>query len=405
MNYSANEVMQYVREEDVKFIRMAFCDIYGRQKNISIMPDELGRAFDYGIAIDASSIAGFGDVVHSDLMLHPDPATLSVLPWRPEHGRVVRMFCSVCYPDGRPFESDCRSILAEAEREAERAGYSFAFGAEMEFYLFKLDEHGEPTRIPYDNAGYMDIAPEDKGENVRREICLTLEQMGIQPERSHHEEGPGQNEIDFRYADPVTAADNAVTFRTVVHTIAARNGLCADFSPKPLAHAPGNGMHVNFSVHAVDGRDVMPEVIAGILAHITEMTAFLNATEESYHRFGVGKAPGYISWSRENRSQLIRIPAADGEYRRAELRSPDPMCNPYLAFALLIRAGLDGIRTHAQLPEATDLDLYHAPEDVHARCRALPRSLAQAREAAAQSRFIAKSLPREMIEGYTGSAG
>ena len=251
----------------------------------------------------------------------------------------------------------------------------------------------------------MDIAPEDKGENVRREICLTLEQMGIQPERSHHEEGPGQNEIDFRYADPVTAADNAVTFRTVVHTIAARNGLCADFSPKPLAHAPGNGMHVNFSVHAVDGRDVMPEVIAGILAHITEMTAFLNATEESYHRFGVGKAPGYISWSRENRSQLIRIPAADGEYRRAELRSPDPMCNPYLAFTLLIRAGLDGIRTHAQLPEATDLDLYHAPEDVHARCRALPRSLAQAREAAAQSRFIEKSLPREMIEGYTGSAG
>ena len=164
-------------------------------------------------------------------------------------------------------------------------------------------------------------------------------------------------------------------------------------------------MHVNFSVHAVDGRDVMPEVIAGILAHITEMTAFLNATEESYHRFGVGKAPGYISWSRENRSQLIRIPAADGEYRRAELRSPDPMCNPYLAFTLLIRAGLDGIRTHAQLPEATDLDLYHAPEDVHARCRALPRSLAQAREAAAQSRFIEKSLPREMIEGYTGSAG
>ena len=275
----------------------------------------------------------------------------------------------------------------------------------MEFYLFRRDENGEPTRIPYDNAGYMDIAPEDKGENVRREICLTLEQMGIQPERSHHEEGPGQNEIDFRYADPVTAADNAVTFRTVVHTIAARNGLCADFSPKPLAHAPGNGMHVNFSVHAVDGRDVMPEVIAGILAHITEMTAFLNATEESYHRFGVGKAPGYISWSRENRSQLIRIPAADGEYRRAELRSPDPMCNPYLAFTLLIRAGLDGIRTHAQLPEATDLDLYHAPEDVHARCRALPRSLAQAREAAAQSHFIAKSLPREMIEGYTGSAG
>ena len=405
MQYSVEEIKQYAAEEDVKFIRMAFCDAAGRQKNIAIMPEELDRAFQYGIAIDGSAIPGFGGEVHSDLLLRPDPSTLCVLPWRPEHGRVVRMFCAVTQPDGTVIGADARSLLKKTVEDAKKAGLTFAFGTEMEFYLFRLDEDGEPTKIPYDRAGYMDIAPADKGENVRREACLTLERMGIRPESSHHEEGPGQNEIDFRYADPVTAADNAVTFRTVVHTIAARNGLCADFSPKPLAHAPGNGMHVNFSVHAVDGRDVMPEVIAGILAHITEMTAFLNATEESYHRFGVGKAPGYISWSRENRSQLIRIPAADGEYRRAELRSPDPMCNPYLAFTLLIRAGLDGIRTHAQLPEATDLDLYHAPEDVHARCRALPRSLAQAREAAAQSRFIAKSLPREMIEGYTGSAG
>ena len=405
MKYTPEEVIQFVQEEDIKFIRLAFCNVYGKQHNVAIMPSELKRAFAYGIAFDASAVDGFGGEIRSDLLLHPDPSTLIQLPWRPEQGKVVRMFCDISYPDGRPFERDTRSILKQAVAQADARGFRFAFGAEMEFYLFRVDEQGNDTKIPYDRAGYMDIAPEDKGENVRREICLTLEQMGIQPERSHHEEGPGQNEIDFRYADPVTAADNAVTFRTVVHTIAARNGLCADFSPKPLAHAPGNGMHVNFSVHAVDGRDVMPEVIAGILAHITEMTAFLNATEESYHRFGVGKAPGYISWSRENRSQLIRIPAADGEYRRAELRSPDPMCNPYLAFTLLIRAGLDGIRTHAQLPEATDLDLYHAPEDVHARCRALPRSLAQAREAAAQSRFIEKSLPREMIEGYTGSAG
>ena len=405
MKYSESEIRQYVAEEDVKFLRMTFFDLAGNQKNMSILPDALDRAFSTGIAFDASAIPGFGDELHSDLFLQPDTSTLCLLPWRPDHGRVARLFCRILHSDGTPFEGDSRALLQKAVDDAAAMGVSFAFGSEMEFYLFRRDENGEPTRIPYDNAGYMDIAPEDKGENVRREICLTLEQMGIQPERSHHEEGPGQNEIDFRYADPVTAADNAVTFRTVVHTIAARNGLCADFSPKPLAHAPGNGMHVNFSVHAVDGRDVMPEVIAGILAHITEMTAFLNATEESYHRFGVGKAPGYISWSRENRSQLIRIPAADGEYRRAELRSPDPMCNPYLAFTLLIRAGLDGIRTHAQLPEATDLDLYHAPEDVHARCRALPRSLAQAREAAAQSRFIAKSLPREMIEGYTGSAG
>ena len=198
MKYSSQEVMQYVNEEDVKFIRLAFCDIYGKQKNISIMPGELGRAFEYGIALDASAIGGFGDETHSDLLLHPDPSTLSVLPWRPEHGRVVRMFCDITYPDGTAFECDTRSLLKKAISDAKQAGIDFAFGAEMEFYLFKLDENGEQTKIPYDDAGYMDIAPEDRGENVRREICLTLEQMDIRPESSHHEEGPGQNEIDFR---------------------------------------------------------------------------------------------------------------------------------------------------------------------------------------------------------------
>ena len=405
MVYEKEEILQYVIEEDVKFIRMTFCDVMGRLKNVSIMPDELDRAFAYGISIDASAIAGFGGEVHSDLVLRPDASTLCILPWRPEHGRVVRMFCSVYYPDGRPFEMDTRAILANAVKEAEKEGLTFFFGPEMEFYLFRLDDTGAATKVPYDTAGYMDVAPEDKGENVRREACLTLEQMGIRPESSHHEEGPGQNEIDFRYADPLTAADNAVTFRSVVSTVAAGNGLAADFSPKPLPDAPGSGMHINLSVKASSGADVMPQVMAGILDHVYDLTVFLNPADASYRRLGCRKAPRYISWSSENRSQLIRIPAADGEYRRAELRSPDPMCNPYLAFTLLIRAGLDGIRTHAQLPEATDLDLYHAPEDVHARCRALPRSLAQAREAAAQSRFIAKSLPREMIEGYTGSAG
>ena len=200
MEYSKNEVMQYVTEEDVKFIRMAFCDIYGRQKNVSVMPQELNRAFEYGIAIDASAIAGFGGEIRSDLLLHPDPSTLSVLPWRPDHGRVVRMFCDITHPDGTPFEADCRSILKRTVEDDEKEGIDFFYGAEMEFYLFKRDDEGEPTKIPYDHAGYMDIAPEDKGENVRREICLDLELMGIKPESSHHEEGPGQNEIDFRYS-------------------------------------------------------------------------------------------------------------------------------------------------------------------------------------------------------------
>lgn len=401
MQYSKDEIKQYVQEEDVKFIRMAFCDVYGRQKNISIMADELDRAFDYGIAIDASAIAGFGGEVHSDLLLFPDASTIAVLPWRPEHGRVVRMFCRVAYPDGTPFEADARAVLQAAVDEAAREGIEFSFGPEMEFYLFKQDETGAPTRIPYDTAGYMDIAPEDKGENIRREICLTLEQMGIRPESSHHEEGPGQNEIDFRYADPLTAADNAVTFRAVVNTIAARSGLCADFSPKPLEHQPGNGMHINLSARSRDGSEVIMPVLAGILAHIADMTAFLNRTEASYLRFGADKAPRYITWSRENRSQLIRIPAAEGEYRRAELRSPDPMCSPYLAFALLIRAGLDGVRRSMSLPPAADVNLYTAPAEVAAAYQPLPASLADAKMAARRSSFIARSLPVSIISSYT----
>ena len=400
MKYSKEEVLQYVTEEDVKFIRMAFCDITGKPKNVSVMPQELERAFRDGIAIDASAVAGFGGEVHSDLLLHPDPSTLSLLPWRPDHGKVVRMFCAVAHPDGTPCAADTRTLLQQAGEDARQAGLAFAFGSEMEFYLFKRDEEGEPTRIPYDRAGYMDMAPEDKGENVRREICLTLEQMGILPESSHHEEGPGQNEIDFRYSDPLTAADNAVAFRTVVNTIAARNGLWADFSPKPLEDQPGNGMHINFSVQNA-GEDGMPHVIAGILRHIPEMTVFLNTTEGSYRRFGSHKAPRYISWSQENRSQLIRIPAATGEYRRAELRSPDPLCNPYLAFALLIRAGLDGVQQQLTLPPAADMNLYTASADTAAGFRTLPGSLTQAKNEARNSAFIAASLPETVIRYYT----
>lgn len=401
MKYSKEEIIQFVAEEDVKFIRMAFCDIYGKQKNISIMPGELERAFEYGIAIDASAIDGFGGEVHSDLFLHPDTSTLCVLPWRPEHGKVVRMFCTVTYPDGTPFEADTRALLRKAAEDAEKEGISFAFGSEMEFYLFKCDENGEPTNIPYDNAGYMDVAPEDKGENVRREICLTLERMGINPESSHHEEGPGQNEIDFCYSHAITAADDALTFRSVVLAVAARNGLCADFSPKPIENKAGNGMHINFSAKRADGADIMPHVIAGILAHIREITAFLNITESSYKRFGSNKAPKYISWSGENRSQLIRIPAAQGEYRRAELRSPDPMCNPYLAFTLLIRAGLDGVKNNMVLPVAADINLYTASEEVTAHYEKLPETLEEAKAAAKASAFVAENLPASIIADYT----
>ena len=403
MKYSKEEVIQYVCEEDVKFIRLAFCDVFGRQKNISIMPQELSRAFEYGIAIDASAIAGFGDENHSDLFLHPEPDTLTPLPWRPEQGRVVRMFCNITYPNGKIFECDTRSILKNAIQEAEISGYQFFFGAEQEFYLFELDDNGNPTKEPYDNAAYMDIAPEDKGENIRREVCLTLEQMGIQPESSHHEEGPGQNEIDLRYSDPLTAADNAMTFQTVVKTIARRNGLCADFSPKPLENRPGNGFHINISVKSsydIDDLDNMNFLIAGILDKAADMTVFLNSTEDSYRRFGSSKAPKYISWSRENRSQLVRIPAAVGEYRRVELRSPDPSANTYLVFALIIYAVLDGIEHKLELPAPADINLYQADANTLANFKQLPGNYKSACTAAANSNFIKKYIPDAILDIY-----
>ena len=399
MIYTSQEIMQYVKEEDVKFIRLAFCDLFGRQKNISILPSELERAFEHGVAIDASAIPGFGDEARSDLLLKPDPSQIAVYPWRPEHGRVVRMFTTITHPDGRIFSGDTRSLLKRVSEDASRKGFSMSFGPEAEFYLFNLSEDGTPTKIPYDTAGYMDIAPEDKGENVRREICLTLEQMGIRPETSHHEEGPGQNEIDFHYSEPLTAADNTITFKTVVRTIAARSGLFADFSAKPLDTQPGNGMHINISAYK-DGSNVFSEVTAGILKHIREMTVFLNPFENSYKRFGSHKAPRYIGWSKENRSSLIRIPAAAGEYRRVELRSPDPMCNPYIAFTLLICAAIEGVEKHLELPEPSDFNIFTADEEQLNGFEFLPKSLTAARQAANSSDFIKRWLPKTILDGY-----
>ena len=400
MKYSKEEVLQYVREEDVKFIRLAFCDVFGKQKNISIMPEELPRAFEYGIAFDASAITGFGDETSCDLLLHPEPETLILLSWRPEHGKVVRMFSHITYPDGKPFECDTRKLLKNAIEDAKKAGYSFSFGSEQEFYLFCLDENGNPTDKPYDNAGYMDIAPEDRGENVRREICLTLEQMGIRPESSHHEEGPGQNEIDFRYSDALAAADNTMTFQTIVKTVARRNGLYADFSPKPINNQPGNGFHINMSVKPNESSDKLCYMIAGILEKSEEMTAFLNPTENSYARFGQNKAPAYISWSSENRSQLVRVPAAIGEYRRAELRSPDPGANPYLAFALIIYAGLYGIQNKLPLPDVNNINLYKADSETLKKFKKLPESLKTACKIAAESEFIKEHIPNAILDIY-----
>ena len=401
MKYTMEEVQEFVDEEDVKFIRLAFCDVFGKQKNISIMPSELPRAFEQGIAVDASAIPGFGGEIRSDLLLHPDPDTLVPLPWRPEQGRVVQMLSEITFPDGSAFPGDTRALLKRAVADAASADRAFTFGSEMEFYLFKLDDTGKPSQEPCDEAGYMDVAPEDQGENVRREVCLTLERMGIRPESSHHEEGPGQNEIDFRYADALTAADDVMIFQRVVRIVAHRNGLFADFSPKPLVGASGNGFHINMAP-APFSADIFPSMIAGVLAHACDMTAFLNPCEESYLRLGRSKAPAYVSWSTENRSQLVRIPAAVGEYRRMELRSPDPSANPYLAFALIIWAGLDGIARGLELPTAADLNLFAADKETLAQFGKLPESIGEARSRAAASSFIAAHLPEEIISLYCG---
>lgn len=395
--YSYDDVISFVEEENVGFIRLAFCDIYGTQKNIAIMPGELKRAFRHGISFDASAIEGFDAEIHSDLFLKPDPSTLVSLPWRASGGSVVRMFCSIVRPDGTPYPLDGRQILKNAVKAAADEGISCNIGSEFEFYLFRTDENGKPTITPYDNAGYFDVAPLDRSENIRRDICFTLQEMNIVPETSHHEEGPGQQEIDFRFSDPLTAADNAITFKNVVKIMAMAGGAHADFSPKPLQLKSGNGMHVNISVQSADGRQVQQSFMAGLLEHCKEITLFLNPLEESYRRLGEKKAPKYITWSGENRSQLIRIPAAAPENRRIELRSPDPAANPYIAYALLIYAGLDGVLRNLDPGQATDINLYTAGEDVTARLDRLPASLEEARALARSSDFLKRVLPSEFL--------
>ena len=388
MNYSKEEVKEFIEQEDVKFIRLAFCDINGKHKNISISPSEIDRAFDEGISFDAYAIDGFGNELKTDLMLHPISKTLNVLPWRPAQGKVIRMFCNIKYPDGTPFELDTRKILENAVKEAKSMGLTVQFGTEFEFYLFKTDENGNRTNIPFDNAGYMDVAPEDKGENVRREICLTLLEMGINPESSLHLDGPGQNEIDFRYADAITAADNAMNFVSVVKAAALHNGLYADFSPKPISDKPGNGLHINISVKGEGEESYNEKFMAGVMEHICEITAFLNTKEDSYKRLGEHTAPKYVTWTKENRSQLIRIPERRNNNKRFELRSPDPCANPYLAFAVLIYAGLDGIKKNLELPEPCNINIKDADKSVKDKLKKLPESLESAREIAANSPFI-----------------
>ncbi|MBQ3835819.1 MAG: glutamine synthetase [Treponema sp.] len=410
--YTKKEVLEYISENGVKFIKLFFLDVFGNTKSISIQPHELERAFESGISFDASSVPGFLNVTKSDLFLIPDPSTLSVLPWRPQQGKVVRFFCNICYPDGKPFEGDMRTLLAQSVEEAKKSGYELKAGTECEFYLFKLDEKGERTQIPLDGAGYCDLAPLDKGENVRRQICLYLEQMGIQPESSHHESGPGQQEVDFKYSSLLNAADNLSTFKTVVSTVANSNGLYADFRPAPAYSYgwPGNGLHINISVYK-DGKNIFASeplsdeaksFMAGIMERALEISRFTNPVDASYQRLGRCEAPKYVSWSRQNRSQFIRVPAAAEEFRRIELRSPDPTCNQYLVLTLILKAGLEGIQKKLKLQDEVNSNLYEISSDEAEEMNLvmLPTSLNGAIDIAKKSDFIKSVLPEVTLKAF-----
>ena len=375
--------MTFMEERDVRFVRLAFCDIFGQLKNISVSVSALERAFSDGIRFDASEIRGFLNVEESDLLLFPDPSTLSILPWRPSQGKVARFFCDIRHPDHTPFEGDARHVLKEMERKLRKNGIEVSIGSECEFYLFKLDEDGNPTSIPMDNASYFDIAPLDKGENIRRDICLNMEMMGLTFETSHHEKGPGQNEVVFRHSLMLDAADHLITFKSLVKTLAARSGLFASFLPKPLFDQSGSGLHVNISMHTATTpfAELERYMIGGILRRIREITVYLNPIVNSYRRLGAYEAPGFVDWGYGNRGLLIRVPqGASEEERRIEVRSADPSCNPYIAYTLLVSAALEGVRDKID------------PDSVKSGM-GLPHTLFEAIEEAENSEFVATLLP------------
>ncbi len=405
-----SDVLDFINENNVKFIRLNFCDILGVSKNISIMPHELESAFTKGVSFDANSIKGFSDITKSDLFLFPDPTTLTLLPWRPGSGRVVKFICDIKYPNGENFTDDTRYVLKSIAQKCEESGYTSKIGAECEFYLFKTDENGNPTKTPLDNGTYLDMYPLDKGEDIRKEICLSLQDMGIMPESSHHEQGPGQNEIDFTFSDALSCADNLLSFKSVVKNIATQNGLFASFMPKPLKDKAGNGLHINISL-SKDGVNLfspidekMPiiaqQFIAGIIDKAEEISLFLNPTINSYDRLGGFEAPKYISWSKENRSQFIRIPAAAKENSRIEVRSADPSVNPYLAFSLITAAGLYGIENKLSLPSSKDVDLYKADTDMISDLKKLPLSLLESISLAKNSEFIKSVLGESLLNKF-----
>ena len=389
-----DEVMDFIEENDVKFIRLAFCDYFGNQKNISVMPEEFKKAAERGEAFDSFRIAGFDDKNASDLFLKPDLSTMCILPWRPQEGRVLRFYSDVITADGKSYGLDPRRILKDTVHECRKLDFKPRIGLNSEFYLFRTDEEENPTLIPWDNGSSYDIAPLDRGENIRREICLTMEEMGITPEKSYHESGPGQNEIDFEEDSALHTADNFITYKNVVGAVSARNGIYASFAPKPLADQSGNGLHIRMSLfrNGINLREIDPTMTesftAGVLNRMRDITIFLNTEASSYARFGQGEAPKHITWSMENRSRLLRIPVVNGKRVGFILRSPDSGINPYIAFTVIIKAGLMGIARGEKLPQPVERSIRDMSDEERSAYDKLPLTLDEAVECAKKSSFI-----------------
>ena len=413
--YTKQDIIQMVEEEDVEFIRLQFTDMFGTLKNVAITKSQLEKALNNQCMFDGSSIEGFVRIEESDMYLYPDLDTFVIFPWRPQQGKVARIICDIYRPDGKPFEGDPRYILKKTIAEAAEMGYQFNVGPECEFFLFHTDDEGRPTTISHERAGYFDLGPIDLGENARRDMVLTLEDMGFEIEASHHEAAPAQHEIDFKYDEALHTADNIMTFKLAVKTIAKRFGLFASFMPKPKQGINGSGMHINISV-SKDGKNIFEDAsdelglsreayyfIGGVMKHMKGMTVITNPLVNSYKRLIPGyEAPVYIAWSGTNRSPLIRIPAARGEGTRVELRSPDSAANPYLALAICLAAGLDGIKNKIMPPAAVNGNVFDMSEEEMKTLgiEALPTDLNEAVEEMEKDSFIEEVLGEHVLQKY-----
>ena len=414
--YTKDDIFRMVEEEDVEFIRLQFTDIFGTLKNIAITSSQLEKALGNKCMFDGSSVEGFVRIEESDMYLYPDYDTFEIFPWRPQQGKVARLICDVYTPDGKPFEGDPRWILKKTIKEANEMGYRFDVGPECEFFLFHTDDNGLPTTLSHEKAGYFDLGPNDLGENIRRDMVLTLEDMGFEIEASHHEVAPAQHEIDFKYDEALKTADNIQTFKMTVKTIAKRHGLYATFMPKPKFGISGSGMHINMSLATKEGKNIFADekgkiglsddayhFIAGIMKHARGMSAITNPLVNSYKRLVPGyEAPVYIAWSAKNRSPLIRIPASRGNGTRVELRNPDPTANPYLVLALCLAAGLDGIKNKIEVPKSVDCNIYEMTpgERRAAGIENMPADLKEAVDCLVADEFLCSVLGEHITTKY-----